>query len=233
MTSILASTFLVFVMVVGAIAQEARAFPREAAWPTSVRLMTATPMAGEGGRVTITKPAGTEVEAILSTDHTTVAVSLKAPDLRANIPIGSTDFMQQASEKEARMLEADRQAEKRIADEKAVEQRRLTDQFDASFGEAVNEKAIYGRPPYWSDNGISSPSVPTLVSRNLKKTLNDPASLKIRSVVKPVHAEFNGVKCWRLNFVFSCRNGFGGMETSRAVAWIKNDNLLELSVSDE
>jgi hypothetical protein len=141
--------------------------------------------------------------------------------------------MQQAIEKEAQMLEADRQAEQRIADQKASEQRRLTEQFDASYGEAVNEKAIYGRPPYWSDSGISSPSVPTLVSRNLKKTLKDPDSLKIRSVVKPVHAEYNGVKCWRLNFVFSSRNGFGGMVTSKGVAWIKDDNLLELSVLDD
>jgi hypothetical protein len=219
-----------FIMIAVAFAQELAVFPREAAWPKKVKLVQATTLIGAEGSVTMTKPVGTEMDVLLCPDHATVVVSLKDPDLRQTVPIYATDFMKQATEAEARMIEADHQAELKIAEEKAAEQKRLTDQFDASYGEAVNERAIYGPEPFWSDNGISSPSVPTIVQRNLKRTLKDPDSLIVKSVTHPVHADYNGVKCWRLNFVFSSRNSFGGMGSAKCVAWLRNGDLLNLTV---
>jgi len=223
-----------------AVAEDAVKFPREAAWPAVVKLTKPTALGGAGGKVMITKPVGTEVDAVLSPDHATLVISIKGTDFRASVPVDTTDFMELAKVKEEEMHKADLQAEidiaaaqkKREEDEKA-EKKRLTDQFDASYGEALNEKAIYGREPYWRGNGVAGPAIPTLVTRNLKRRLNDPASLLIREVAAPVHDEFNGVKCWKITFLFSARNNFGGMKTQRAVALVREGDLLDLNILGE
>jgi len=221
-------------------AQDGIKFPREAAWPVVVKLTQPTALAGAGGKVIITKPVGTEVDAVMSPDRSTLAILVKGTDLRASVPVDKTDFMELATAKEEQMHKADLQADSDLAaaqkkreDDEKAEKKRLTDQFDANYGEALNEKVIYGREPYWRANGVAGAAIPTLVMRNLKRRLNDPSSLLIREVARPVHDEFAGVKCWKITFLFSAKNGFGGMKTQRAVALVREGDLLDLNILGE
>ncbi|NDC39728.1 MAG: hypothetical protein EBZ48_17095 [Proteobacteria bacterium] len=213
-----------------AVAQEAVKFPREAAWPDVVRLTQPSTLTGVGGKVMITKPVGTEVDAVLSPDHATLVISVKDTDFRGSVPVDKTDFMQRATAKEEQMHKADLQADIDIYEAQKAEGKKLEDKEKSAAYDKAHEKEIYGHEPYWCDNGISSPAIPTLVMRNMRRRLNDPDSLRIRSVAKPIHADYNGTKCWRLNFTFSARNAFGGMTTQKAVAWVREDRLLDLSL---
>lgn len=233
MTTFIIRLFCCCMVASVAVAQEAVKFPREAAWPDVVKLTQPCPLAGVRGKVTITKPVGTEVEAVLSQDHATLAISLKGTDFRGSVPVDKTDFIQLATAKEEQMHKADLQADIDIYEAQMAERKKLEDQEKAAAYDKAHEKEIYGHEPYWCDNGISSPAIPTLVMRNMRRRLNDPDSLRIRSVAKPIHADYNGTKCWRLNFTFSARNTFGGMTTQKAVAWVREDRLLDLSLQSD
>jgi hypothetical protein len=193
--------------------------PPKECWPAKVHILKPSVMVGAGGGVRMTKPSGTEVNAVLSNDLQTLGISLKDPDLSGTVPLNDTDFVQLAKEKE-----------NQLADEKAAEQKRLTEAFDATMRQVAEDREAYGNEPVWGNTGLFGPVIPSIVERNLKRRLKDPDSMKIRSVSAPTHSEFNGVKCWKLNCVISSRNSFGGMGSAIVTAWIHNGDLLDLSI---
>ena len=199
-----------------------RGLPPKECWPAKVHLLKPSVMTGAGGGVMMTKPVGTEVNAVLSDDLQTVGISLKDPDLSGTVPLQDTDFVKLASEKE-----------NQLAEEKAAVEKRLTDEFDATIRQVAEDREAYGKEPVYGNNGLFGPFIPSVVERNLKRRLKDPSSMKIRTVSTPTHSEFNGVKCWKLNCVISSRNSFGGMASAIVTAWIHNGDLLDLAIVNE
>lgn len=85
-----------------------------------------------------------------------------------------------------------------------------------------------GRPVFYEDAFGGEPTAPSAVKRVIKKTLNDPGSFRMLQIISMDKDERNGVKCYKTTFTFSAKNGFGGMTSTTAVAWMRGSELIDI-----
>ncbi len=69
---------------------------------------------------------------------------------------------------------------------------------------------------------------PGAVTRAIKETLKDPASLQFIEVTQPVVSNFEGRKCWMIVVRYRAKNGFGGYSVENGAAYVWRGNVLAL-----
>lgn len=83
----------------------------------------------------------------------------------------------------------------------------------------------YGEAPVFAIGNM-----PSAVSRVLRPSMREPASLELRSVDAMELDVHDGVKCHRVRFTFAGKNGFGGVSLTSATAWMRGSRLVDLRI---
>ena len=74
--------------------------------------------------------------------------------------------------------------------------------------------------------------MPEGMEREIKRRLKDPDSLQIRELIDLKLVDRETSICWEVKLKYGAKNSFGGYSTGVITAWVKQNRLIDLTLSE-